>query len=129
MKETYWFADARWHCYSTGIIRAQESVDKASYQLSTSLQSLSHETIVKKVKNKTVCYLFSAHTHKVWAFRGMSKQQQTITKQLQNLYSWTQFYQERGNKDQIRKCQTQIAELKKAYNQLKSNKNGKTKNA
>jgi len=70
-----------------------------------------------------------AHTHKVWAFRGMSKQQQTITKQLQNLYSWTQFYQERGNKDQIRKCQTQIAELKKAYNQLKSNKNGKTKNA
>jgi len=66
-----------------------------------------------------------AHTHKVWAFRGMSKQQQTITKQLQNLYSWTQFYQEIGNKDQIRKCQTQIAELKKAYNQLKSNKNGK----
>ena len=70
-----------------------------------------------------------AHTHKVWAFRGMSKQQQTITKQLQNLYSWTQFYQERGNKDQIRKCQTQIAELKKAYNQLKSNKNGKKQNA
>ena len=70
-----------------------------------------------------------AHTHKVWAFRGMSKQQQTITKQLQNLYSWTQFYQERGNKDQIRKCQTQIAELKKAYNHTKSNKNGKTKNA
>ena len=70
-----------------------------------------------------------AHTHKVWAFRGMSKQQQTITKQLQNLYSWTQFYQERGNKEQIRKCQTQIAELKKAYNQTKSNKNGKTKNA
>ena len=66
-----------------------------------------------------------AHTHKVWAFRGMSKQQQTITKQLQNLYSWTQFYQERGNKDQIRKCQTQIAELKKAYNQTKSKKNGK----
>ena len=55
----------------------------------------------------------------------MSNKQQTITKHLQNLYSWTQFYQERGNKDQIRKCQTQIAELKKAYNQLKSNKNGK----
>ena len=52
----------------------------------------------------------------------MSKQQQTITKQLQNLYSWTQFYQERGNKEQIRKCQTQIAELKKAYNKTKSNK-------
>ena len=52
----------------------------------------------------------------------MSKQQQTITKQLQNLYSWTQFYQERGNKDQIRKCQTQIAALKKAYNEIKSKK-------
>ena len=52
----------------------------------------------------------------------MSKQQHTITKQLQNLYSWTQFYQERGNKDQIRKCQTQIAELKKAYNQTKTKK-------
>jgi len=55
----------------------------------------------------------------------MSKKQQTITKQLQNLYSWTQFYQDRGNKEQIRKCQTQIAELKKAYNHTKSNKNGK----
>ena len=52
----------------------------------------------------------------------MSKKQQTITKQLQNLYSWTQFYQERGNKDQIRKCQTQIAELKKAYNKTKTKK-------
>jgi len=59
----------------------------------------------------------------------MSNKQQTITKQLQNLYSWTQFYQDRGNKEQIRKCQTQIAELKKAYNKTKSNKNGKTKNA
>jgi len=54
----------------------------------------------------------------------MSNKQQTITKQLQNLYSWTQFYQNRGNKDQIRKCQTQIAELKKAYNQTKTKKNG-----
>ena len=52
----------------------------------------------------------------------MSKKQQTITKQLQNLYSWTQFYQEKGNKDQIRKCQTQIAELKKAYNKTKTKK-------
>ena len=43
--------------------------------------------------------------------------------------SWTQFYQERGNKEQIRKCQTEIAQLKQAYNKLKSNKNGKTKNA
>ena len=55
----------------------------------------------------------------------MSKQQQqTITKQLQNLYSWTQFYQEVGNKEQIRKCQTQIAALKKAYNETKTKKNG-----
>ena len=66
----------------------------------------------------------TAHTQKVWAFRGMSNKQQTITKNLQNLYSWTQFYQERGNKNQIRKCQTQIAELKKAYNQTKTKKNG-----
>ena len=50
----------------------------------------------------------------------MSKQQQAITKQLQNLYSWTQFYQETGNKEQIRKCQTQIAALKKAYNETKT---------
>ena len=56
--------------------------------------------------------------------RSMSKQQQTITKQLQNLYSWTQFYQEVGNKEQIRKCQTEIAQLKKAYNETKNNKNG-----
>ena len=52
----------------------------------------------------------------------MSKQQQTITKQLQNLYSWTQFYQEVGNKEQIRKCQTEIAQLKKAYNETKTKK-------
>jgi len=54
--------------------------------------------------------------------RSMSKQQQTITKQLQNLYSWTQFYQEVGNKEQIRKCQTEIAQLKKAYNETKNKK-------
>jgi len=45
-----------------------------------------------------------------------------ITKKLQNLYSWTQFYQERGNKSQIRKCQTEIAQLKKAFNDLKTKK-------
>ena len=45
-----------------------------------------------------------------------------ITKQLQNLYSWTQFYQERGNKIQIRKCQTEIAQLKQAFNELKTKK-------
>ncbi len=45
-----------------------------------------------------------------------------ITKQLQNLYSWTQFYQERGMKTQIRKCQTEIAQLKQAFNELKNKK-------
>ena len=45
-----------------------------------------------------------------------------LTKQLENLYSWTQFYQSRGNKTQIRKCQTEIAQLKKAYNELKNKK-------
>jgi hypothetical protein len=45
-----------------------------------------------------------------------------ITKQLQNLYSWTQFYQERGEKTQIRKCQTEIAQLKQAFNDLKNKK-------
>ena len=48
-----------------------------------------------------------------------------ITKKLENLYSWTQFYQKTGDKNQIRKCQTQIAALKKAYNETKSKKNGK----
>ena len=43
-------------------------------------------------------------------------------KQLQNLYSWTQFYQQTGNKVQIRKCQTEIAQLKKAFNDLKTKK-------
>ena len=45
-----------------------------------------------------------------------------ITKKLENLYSWTQFYQKTGNKVQIRKCQTEIAQLKKAYNDLKTKK-------
>ena len=46
-----------------------------------------------------------------------------ITKQLENLYSWTKFYQDRTDKEAIRKCQTEIAQLKQAFNQLKSNKN------
>ena len=60
---------------------------------------------------------------------GFSWQMNKITKQLENLYSWTQFYQDRGNKEQIRKCQTEIAQLKQAFNQLKSKKNGKKQNA
>ena len=57
-------------------------------------------------------------------YDNMSVKQLEITKQLQNLYSWTQFYQEVGNKEQIRKCQTEIAQLKKAYNETKNKKNG-----
>ena len=45
-----------------------------------------------------------------------------ITKKLENLYSWTQFYQKTSNKEQIRKCQTEIAQLKKAFNDLKTKK-------
>ncbi len=52
----------------------------------------------------------------------MSLKQVKITKKLQNLYSWTQFYQESGNKEQIRKCQTEIAQLKKAFNESKNKK-------
>ena len=45
-----------------------------------------------------------------------------ITKKLENLYSWTKFYQDRADKESIRKCQTEIAQLKQAFNQLKSKK-------
>ena len=48
-----------------------------------------------------------------------------ITKQLENLYSWTKFYQDRADKEAIRRSQTEIAQLKQELNQLKSNKNGK----
>lgn len=57
-------------------------------------------------------------------YDNMSVKQQEITKKLQNLYSWTQFYQEVGDKEQIRKCQTEIAQLKKAYNETKIKNNG-----
>ena len=60
----------------------------------------------------------------IYINKYMSVKQLEITKQLQNLYSWTQFYQEVGNKEQIRKCQTEIAQLKKAYNETKTKKNG-----
>ena len=60
----------------------------------------------------------------IYTNKYMSVKQLEITKKLQNLYSWTQFYQEVGNKEQIRKCQTEIAQLKKAYNETKTKKNG-----
>ena len=43
-------------------------------------------------------------------------------KQLQNLYSWTEFYQGTGNKVQMRKCQTEIHQLKSEINELKTKK-------
>ena len=43
-------------------------------------------------------------------------------KQLQNLYSWNQFYQGTGNKVQMRKCQSEIHALKLVINELKSKK-------
>tara|TARA_R110002020_G_scaffold7771_2_gene32217 strand:- start:383 stop:532 length:150 start_codon:yes stop_codon:yes gene_type:complete len=43
-------------------------------------------------------------------------------KQLQNLYSWNQFYQANHLKQQMRKCQGQISKLKKVINELKTKK-------
>ena len=43
-------------------------------------------------------------------------------KQLQNLYSWNQFYQDRKMKDQMRKCQSEIHSLKTVINELKTKK-------
>tara|TARA_B100000575_G_scaffold168702_1_gene134984 strand:+ start:455 stop:607 length:153 start_codon:yes stop_codon:yes gene_type:complete len=43
-------------------------------------------------------------------------------KQLQNLYSWNEFYQARKMKDAMRKCQTEIHQLKSEINELKTKK-------
>ena len=43
-------------------------------------------------------------------------------KSIQNLYSWNQFYQDTGNKTQMRKCQTDIHQLKSDINKLKTKK-------
>ncbi len=48
-----------------------------------------------------------------------------ITKQLENLYSWTKFNQNREVKEEIRKGQTKIEQLKQAFNKLKSKKEKK----
>ncbi len=45
-----------------------------------------------------------------------------LIKQLQNLYSWNEFYQGTGNKVQMRKCQTDIHQLKRDINALKTKK-------
>jgi len=43
-------------------------------------------------------------------------------KQLQNLYSWNQFYQDRKMKTEMKKCQSDIHTLKLVINELKSKK-------
>ena len=43
-------------------------------------------------------------------------------KKLQNLYSWNEFYKERKMKDNMRKCQTEIHQLKSEINELKTKK-------
>ena len=43
-------------------------------------------------------------------------------KKLQNLYSWNEFYQGTGDKIQMRKCQTEIHQLKSEINELKTKK-------
>jgi len=42
------------------------------------------------------------------------------TKELQNLYSWNQFYQERRMKPQMSLCQKQIKGKKQEINELKT---------
>ena len=44
-------------------------------------------------------------------------------KQIQNLYSWNEFYQSTGNKEQMKKCQSEIHRLKRVINELKTKKN------
>ena len=43
-------------------------------------------------------------------------------KNLQNLYSWNQFYQARQMKNEMRRCQSQIHKLKKEINNIKTQK-------
>ena len=47
---------------------------------------------------------------------------QSKIKQLQNLYSWNKFYQDRKMKPQMKKCQSDIHTLKLVINELKSKK-------
>ena len=48
-------------------------------------------------------------------------------KELQNLYSWNQFYQETKNRSSMSKCQTQIRIKKNEINELKTKKKGAKK--
>ena len=44
---------------------------------------------------------------------------QNLIKQLHNLYSWNQFYQERKMRKNMKDCQVQINEKKKQINEFK----------
>ena len=44
---------------------------------------------------------------------------QKLIKQLQNLYSWNQFYQARTMRQDMKKCQIQIKNKKQQINELK----------
>ena len=48
-------------------------------------------------------------------------------KELQNLYSWNQFYQETKDRSSMSKCQTQIRIKKNEINELKTKKKGAKK--
>ena len=43
-------------------------------------------------------------------------------KDLQNMYSWNQFYQARQMKNEMRTCQNQIHQQKQLINELKTKK-------
>ena len=47
-----------------------------------------------------------------------------LIKELQNLYSWNQFYQERKMRKEMRVAQAQISSKKREINEVKSNQNG-----
>lgn len=50
---------------------------------------------------------------------------QKLIKELQNFYSWNQFYQERKMRPQMKKAQAQITLHKQKINEIKNSKKGK----
>lgn len=50
---------------------------------------------------------------------------QKLIKQLQNLYSWNQFYQARTMRPQMKKCQIEIKNKKQEINEIKLTKKSK----
>jgi len=57
-------------------------------------------------------------------YKIYSKMQKLI-KELQNFYSWNQFYQERKMRPQMKKAQIQITLHKQKINEIKNSKKGK----